>query len=291
MLWGSAFPCVKIGYELFQIKSDDTFSQILFAGSRFFIAGIITVIISSITQKKIDIPDKKTLPCILKLSVFQTILQYVCFYIGLAGSTGSKSSIITASNVFFTIVISAVIFKQEKLTLNKIIGCLIGFAGIIIINIHDGFKWDFNLNGDGFIVLSALFYAVSSALTKCYSKNRNPVTLCGWQFIVGGGVMIIIGHVFGGGFDLLDFKGSLMLLYLSSLSSIAFSLWSILLKHNPVSKVSVYGFMNPVFGVILSAILLKENSVSIPKAIISLVLISAGIILVNKNFTDKKERN
>lgn len=283
-LWGSAFPCVKIGYAIFDIKSDETFSQILFAGSRFFTAGIMTVIINSLFQKKFVYPDVKALPCIFKLSLFQTILQYMCFYVGLAGSTGSKSSIITASNVFFTIVISSLIFRQEKLTLNKILGCLIGFLGIIIINIHDGFKWDFNLRGDGFIVLSAIFYAVSSALTKHYSKKYDPVMLCGWQFVVGGGVMIIIGYALGGRFDILNLKGCFMLLYLSLLSAVAFSVWSILLKHNSVSKVSVYGFMNPVFGVVLSALLLSETEIiSIPKAIIALVFITIGIITVNLN--------
>lgn len=281
LLWGSAFPCVKIGYRLFAIESDDTFSQILFAGIRFFLAGIITVFISSVSKKKIDIPNKKAVPCILKLSLFQTILQYICFYIGLAGSTGTKSSIITASNVFFTIVISSILFKQEKLTLNKIIGCLVGFSGIILINIHDGFRWSFNLNGDGLILLSAISYAVSSSLTKRYSKEHDPVQLCGWQFIAGGIVMIAIGLGLGGRFDI-NPKGLIMLIYLALLSAVAFSVWSILLKYNPVSRVSVYGFMNPVFGVILSVLLLSETEViSISRALIALILVTAGIITVN----------
>ena len=290
LLWGSAFPCVKIGYKLLAIKSDDTFSQILFAGSRFFLAGVMTVFISSVSRKKIDIPDKKDLPCILKLSLFQTILQYISFYIGIAGSTGTKSSIITASNVFFTIVVSAVFFSHEKLKLNKVIGCLVGFAGIILINIHEGFKWNFNLNGDGFILLSAISYAVSSSLTKLYSKEHNPVTLCGWQFIAGGAVMIVMGLIFGGSFDIFNLKGFIMLLYLALLSAVAFSIWSVLLKYNNVSKVSVYGFMNPVFGVVLSAFLLSETQViSIPKAVIALILVTAGIIIVNMNRSEYKK--
>ncbi len=40
-LWGSAFPCVKIGYEMFQVEGSG--SQILFAGYRFFLAGVLTL--------------------------------------------------------------------------------------------------------------------------------------------------------------------------------------------------------------------------------------------------------
>lgn len=55
-LWGSAFPCVKIGYSLFHIVADDTFTQILFAGIRFFIAGILAIIIFSVVQRKVLVP-------------------------------------------------------------------------------------------------------------------------------------------------------------------------------------------------------------------------------------------
>ncbi|MFR1348535.1 MAG: hypothetical protein ACLSAQ_02350, partial [[Eubacterium] siraeum] len=43
-LWGSAFPCVKIGYGLFGVDTSQPMSLILFAGIRFFAAGIMVII-------------------------------------------------------------------------------------------------------------------------------------------------------------------------------------------------------------------------------------------------------
>ena len=55
------------------------------------------------------------------------------------------------------------------------------------------------------------------------------------------------------------------------------------LAANPVSRVAVFGFMNPVFGVILSAVLLGETNVVSPfLAVAALVLVSAGIVIVNR---------
>lgn len=51
-LWGSAFPCIKIGYQLFQIESEQTATQILFAGCRFALAGILTLVIGSLVKGK-----------------------------------------------------------------------------------------------------------------------------------------------------------------------------------------------------------------------------------------------
>lgn len=94
LLWGSAFPCVKIGYELFRIDASDTTSQIVFAGTRFFLAGVLALIFGSISQKRLLIPKKTDIPMIGKLALFQTILQYLFFYIGLAHTTGVKPYIL-----------------------------------------------------------------------------------------------------------------------------------------------------------------------------------------------------
>ena len=74
-----------------------------------------------------------------------------------------------------------------------------------------------------------------------------------------------------------------MLVYLVFISAVAYTLWGVLLKYNPVSKVTVFGFMNPVIGVILSAAILREQEQSSGLVcVLSLILVSAGIWLVNR---------
>ena len=282
LLWGSAFPCIKIGYEALSVAADDSFTQLLFAGIRFFLAGILTIIIGSAGKRKLMLPDAGAMPKIMLLSLFQTILQYTFFYIGLARTTGMKSSIITASNVFLAIIISVFVFRQEKLTLRKTIGCILGFTGVVIVNLTSGADMGFRLSGEGLIFLSATSYSVSSSLTKRYSCTYDPVMLSGWQFIFGGAVMTAAGSIMGGHLDTVTAKGIIMLIYLAFVSAIAFSLWGVLLKYNPVSKIAVFGFMNPVFGAILSALLLSESGTPEPwRVVVSLILIAAGIITVN----------
>ena len=297
LLWGSAFPCIKIGYELFGIVKDDVYTQILYAGMRFFLAGILAVTIGSVQAKKMLIPKKTAWIMVAKLSLFQTILQYLFFYIGLANTTGVKASIIEGSNVFVAILVAGFVFHQEKVTLRKMLGCLAGFAGVVLVNLGgEGLVMTFRLNGEGFIFFSTMAYAVSSALLKRYSQKENTVMLSGYQFAFGGLVMMLVGLTGGGriagfGSALIESAdgahftaaGLAMLVYLAFVSATAYSLWGILLKYNPVSKISVYGFMNPVFGVILSAILLNEQNGALGagRIIIALCLVGAGILIIN----------
>ena len=200
----------------------------------------------------------------------------------LAHTTGVKGSIVEASNVFLAILVSSLIFHQEKLDQKKVLGCIVGFAGVVLINLSgSNVDMSFNLTGDGFIFISAIAYALSSVLIKKYSAKSDPVMLSGYQFTAGGLVMILIGFVMGGRIHTASMPAMILLIYMALISAVAYTLWGILLKYNPVSKVSIFGFTNPVFGVILSAIILREGNVFGMKDLIALVLVSIGILIVN----------
>ena len=279
-LWGSATPFIKMGYEL-MLPRKDTASTILFAGIRFLLAGLITVVIYSIARRRVLVPRRENVGRIGLVCLFQTVLQYVFFYVGLANTSGVKGTVLSGSTAFFALLISARILKQEKLTLKKIIACILGFSGIIIVNLK-GLDFNMNFLGDAFVLFSAIASAASSSLTKKFSRYEDPVVISGYQFMAGGVLMIGIGFAFGGAvkFDSLAAVG--VIVYLAALSAIAYSLWGVLLKYNPVSKVTAYSFMTPVFGVLLSELILTEDSdVSYINLAITLVLVCTGIILIN----------
>ena len=236
----------------------------------------------SILQGRFLKAGKGDLPRIGKICLLQTVVQYFFFYVGLAHTTGVKGSIVEASNVFLAILVSSLIFHQEKLDQKKVLGCIVGFAGVVLINLSgSNVDMSFNLTGDGFIFISAIAYALSSVLIKKYSAKSDPVMLSGYQFTAGGLVMILIGFVMGGRIHTASMPAMILLIYMALISAVAYTLWGILLKYNPVSKVSIFGFTNPVFGVILSAIILREGNVFGMKDLIALVLVSIGILIVN----------
>lgn len=284
ILWGSATPAIKVGYEVFGIASGDTASQILFAGMRFALAGVLTVLFGSLLSKQVLVPKKSTIMPIIKLALVQTILQYVFFYIGHAHTSGVKAAIINGSNVFLAILFAVFIFKYEKMTLVKLIGCIAGFASIIIINLSgNGIDMSFSFWGEGAILIAAAAYALSSGLIKKFSQTENPVVLSGYQFFVGGLAMTIAGFAAGGRILGFTVTSTMLLLYMAMISAVAYTVWGILLKYNPVAKVSIFGFTNPIFGVVLSAIFLGEKNQAFGvRGIIALVLVSFGIFIINK---------
>ena len=281
-LWGSATPFIKMGYKvMFEGGKPDVPSTILFAGIRFAAAGFITIAIYSIARKKWLYPKRENYGKVAIIAAFQTCIQYFFFYIGLANTSGAKGTIISGSSSFFAIFISSLIFKQEKLTVKKVVACIVGFAGIIAVNLN-GLDFSMNFTGDAFVLFSSMSLAFSSVLIKIFSKSEDPVVISGYQFMAGGLVMIIVGLIAGGKIDHFTFGGAAILIYLSFLSAIAYALWGMLLKYNPVSKVTIFSFMTPVFGVLLTKIMLPEEStVKLINLLLSLVLVCAGVFMLN----------
>lgn len=290
-LWGSATPAIKTGYKLLEVSG--VASIMLFAGVRFFLAGVLTVIIFSIGERRFLVPKKENIPRILAVSSFQTVIQYIFFYLGLAYTSGVKGTVASGSGAFFAVLIASLIFRQEKLTFKKISACVIGFVGIVIMN-FDGLSLTgdaLDLMGVGFVLLSTVSSSFSSVLTKKYSAYESPVVISGYQFMIGGIFMAAVGLIFGGEMYMGSAGGILDLVYLAFLSAIAYSLWGILLKHNPVSRVTVFNFMTPIFGVLLTLIFLPDEPSNVTPLglVITLVLISAGILLLNYKKPEKTE--
>ena len=99
---------------------------------------------------------------------------------------------------------------------------------------------------------------------------------------MGGALLTATGFLAGGRLNLADPRGVLILVYLMFLSAVAYSLWGVLLKFNPVSSVTIFSFATPVFGVILTLIFLPEKNRVNPLLIAaSLILVSLGILILN----------
>ena len=278
-LWGSAFPCVKIGYEMFQVEGAG--SQILFAGYRFFLAGVLTFILACVLERRLVVIRRSSLPYVFGQGILQTTVQYVCFYIGLSNTTGAKGSVINASNAFFAILVAHFLMKSEKITWQKAVGCVIGFAGVIVINLAPGgLGGGFHLAGEGLILLCSFAYGTSSVTMKLISDRESPAAITAYQLLFGGALLILIGVLAGGQVGHFTPSSTLLLIYLALLSTIAFTLWAELLKYNPVGKVTVFGFSIPVFGVALSALLLGEDIFRLQN-LAALALVSLGIVVVN----------
>lgn len=280
-LWGSAFPFIKLGYAAFAVEGP--FSQILFAGLRFALAGLLLLAVLTVRGRRVPVPPKGSRLSVLRLGLVLTAGQYFFFYLGLANTTGVRGSIIQGMGTFLTVVLAHFWFHGkdgDRMTGRKALGCIVGLLGVVLAN-FEGTQGGFSFSGEGLMLLATVLFAVGSLFSKDVTKTVDPFCATGWQLLLGGLVLTLVG-LFGGGRLCVpaSFSGWGIFLYLAALSSVAFAIWTRLLQKFAAGRVAVYNFLTPLFGVLLSACLLGE-SLSGVQIVLALLLVCLGIVLVN----------
>jgi drug/metabolite transporter (DMT)-like permease len=282
LLWGSAYPAIKSGYALLGIAAADLPSKLVFAGWRFLIAGALLLALAALLRKDVLAPARRHAGALTALGFAQTTLQYVFFYVGLAYTTGVKGSILNATGVFFSVLLAHFLYRNDRLNGRKALGCAVGLAGVMAVNFRPGaLDFEFTLAGEGCIVIAALVLSAASIWGKRVSQRMDAMVMTGWQLAIGGALLLLPGYAGGGALAGFTPASAALLLYLALLSSAAFALWSLLLKHHRVSLVSAYTFSIPVFGALLSALFLDESILEWKNAL-ALLLVCQGIRLVTR---------
>lgn len=286
MVWGWAYPLIKLGFAEFQITQDMTGSKMLFAGIRFCISGLIILAMARSARKSFAVKEQKNWWFILLFTLFNTTLHYFFFYIGLSHAEGARSAILNSLSVFSVVILACIFFKSDRMTVRKIVGCLLGFAGILSLNLDafssatGGTEGGFTFLGDGFIILNALCGAAASLMTRGLSKRVDVFVGTGYSLAIGGALLIIPGLMLDGTLPNVTFLGIIYLLLLIGISTTGFGLYNKLLSCNPVGKVAIYNSLIPVVGAVTSCLCLGETFYW--KYVVAGTLAALGIYIINK---------
>lgn len=268
LLWSLAFPFIKLGYGAAGIQGDDLGSKVLYAGIRFFCAGILVLLADLVKGRKKKSGTSPSKPMdaaawrwILLFSLVNISLHYMCSYIGLSYIPSSRGSVLNSMGTFFLIILSTLLFKDDRFSVNKAAGCLLGLASILMINIHPGqaFFAQTSFMGDGMILLNALFGALGSIIGRLTAKRADMTQATGISMTLGGVFLAAAGLIIRPkGAWTVSVSSVLILTVLTLISAVAFTIYNSLVVYHPISKVAIFNAFIPVFGVCFSSLLLKE---------------------------------
>src|SRR5688572_17879235 len=213
---------------MFSIAANDVPGKLVFAGYRFVFAGLLLLVFAAFSGRRTALRlDARGWGQVTLLGLTQTLLQYIFFYVGLAYTTGVKGSIMNATGTFFSVLLAHVIYHNDRLSHAKVWGCVIGFAGVMVVNFApDLLDFHFTLLGEGFVVIAAFVLSAASIYGKRVSQRMDSVVMTGYQLAIGGVALLAAGFGFGGTLTGFTVGSVLLLGYMVLLSAAAFTLWS-----------------------------------------------------------------
>ncbi len=278
--WGWAYPLIKLGFEEFGILPQMTAEKMLFAGVRFMIAGAIVLVIAAVTRRSFAMLRGDGWWYISFYGLLNTALHYAFFYIGLSHSAGARAAVLNSLGVFILVLLACIFFKSDKLTLPKVLGCILGFAGVLTLNAGGAESGGFTFMGDGMIVLNALCAAFSGLLTRGIAKRVDVFVGTGYSLAIGGVLLAVPSLAMGASLPCITLPGLGILALLVGISAMGFMLYNKLISCNPVGKVAIFNSLIPVVGAITSCMCLNE--IFYFKYLVAAVLAMAGIYVINR---------
>ena len=198
ILWGSAFPVLKITYEEMLLSSGDYGARMMLAAIRFLLAGLLLLLVVRLGVRQTVRIKRKFWPALALLGILQISLQYFFFYNGLAKTSGMKAAILQSSSIFFIVLLAHFYYKNDRLSWSKIFGLTTGFIGIVLINWGETFTLEFSVTGEGFLIMAGLTSAVAMLIAKSLAQDIDAFLLTAWQMIIGGVLLFAIGILYQG---------------------------------------------------------------------------------------------
>jgi drug/metabolite transporter (DMT)-like permease len=286
ILWSTAYPFIKIGLEYS--------TPLHFAGSRFILAGLM-IFPFTIRPKLYLRMIRENLKLVLWVTLLQTVINYTLFYFGMDLVPGAIGAVIVGAQPFVTAIVSRIMIKEERFTRAKVLTICLGLAGILMVSLgrqelQIGSKLE--LAGIAMIFIANISTATSNVLISREGRKMNPLVLSSFSIFVGGLFIFAISFFIEDVPSKPDFpiRYWLVLIWLAFMSAFTFSKWYQLLQRPEVkvSELNLWKFIIPVFGAILSWILVPgENADWV--TIAGIVVISLSLIYFF-GVTGRKER-
>ena len=285
LLWGSLFPVVKLGFSVYQITT--TADILLFAGIRFVICGGVICAFLAVGNKSSFKPVGKSLLPVLLMGVFAIVLHYGFTYTGLELTDSSKTALIKQIGALFYVCFSFLFIKEDQPTFKKIFAALVGFLGIIVLNINDG-GFSFAV-GDCLILCASFCTVLSNVIGKKAFASVSPITATGVSQLFGGAVLLVVGAAMGGRASFALDASLWIMAYICIASIISYCIWYGIVKSGELSQLFIIKFAEPVFACLLGAMILGENIWRI-QYLLAFLLIGGSICLTHIKFGSKKFR-
>jgi drug/metabolite transporter (DMT)-like permease len=257
LLWSTAFAGIKIGL--------DYSTPLQFGGIRFFIAGLLVFPLAYRYNPRYFRIIRDNLGLILLLALLQTFLQNTMFYTGINLIPAAVAAIVIGSQPLFIALVANFFMPGERMTLYKTGAILLGIAGVALVS----FGKDPS-SATGHVALAGIVLVlgvnvVSGFANILVAREKGkvpPLVISSSSMMLGGAALFLVSIPLEGlHFGPRPTVFYLSLTWLSMLSAVAISIWTILLKRPGivVSDLNLWKFLIPLFGALLSWILLPEE--------------------------------
>ena len=248
--------------------------------NRVFFASIVMVILIKLLGKRFP-ASRKNIFLLFLLGLTNNAIPFSAIVYGQQFITGGLASIINTNTAFFTLILSSMMFVDERLTMIRLLGIILGITGVIIaIGPSELLSLSVDNLGQQCIILATLCYAISTTMARKFIKGVDPLVSV---------TVMLLSSAFWMGIIVLYMEGlplftpstvniiSIGLLAVLS-TSLAYILYFMLLERAGAGTTTLVTVLIPPFAMIMDAIFLKEEITS--PQVAGFMFVAVGVVMV-----------
>ena len=278
VVWGSTYLAIRVMVH--------TIPPLLAGGIRFLTAGAIAYAWLSLRRGRaaVRVSASELLACTLVGSAL-IVGGNGLVSIAERDVPSGLAALVIASTPLWVVVLRAV--SREGIPWTTLAGVALGFVGVGVLVLDGRRSSGATLFGLLLLVAAAASWASGSFFSKRLPLPHDPFVSTIVQMLVGGAVMLVVGLLLGEASDLamdeIAASSLTALVYLVFVGSLlAFTAYTWLLQHAPISKVATYAYVNPVIAIVLGWALLDE-------AVTARILLGAALVVASVAFIVSRE--
>lgn len=271
-LWALCFPLISYGLS--------ASPPMTFAALRALIAGCVLLGIAQ-WQGRMPIKSLRLWGSIVLVGLTATSLGFFGMFYGGSSVSPGLATVVANTQPLIAALLALVIL-QERLSRSQRYGLAAGFAGVVLIGGPSVFGTGSQITGMSYILIGAVGIAISNIVLTQIAGRVDTLRAMAWQLIIGSAPLGLLAYWTESGSAILwswQFAATLLTLSVAGTAA-AFILWFWLLQHETLSRLNVYTFLTPIFGLMMGAAFFSEKIPSL--ALIGVPVCIAGIYWVNK---------
>jgi drug/metabolite transporter (DMT)-like permease len=285
LIWGSSFLFIRIAVQ--QLPP----FEVVFIRTGLAAVGLIIAVYARGMRMPTNWDGIRPL---VFLGIANTIIPFALITWGEVSIDSGLAAVLQATAALFTLVVAHFNFHDERITMKKIGGLVVGFIGVVILasrSWQDGQIVAGNLAGQLAIVVASFFYAIGGTYSrKVVSGRLEPfVTAAGTMTVAAilSGIIMLVAPLLGGPSPVapadMQLNVLVTVIILGLLNTcVAYMIFYTIIRVLGAARTSMVTYVVPAVGLILGAIFLSEEVDF--RLLLGAALIMAGIGIVNLRF-------
>jgi drug/metabolite transporter (DMT)-like permease len=278
--WGSSYLFIKIGVE--------TLTPFTLVAARLTIGIAVLTVVTLVSRQALPRVRGPYLH-LVAVALLGIVIPFSLITWGEQTIDSGLAAILTGSVPLFAIVLAAMVLVDEPITINRLFGLLIGFAGVVILTSPSlGSGSGSSLQGELALIGAAVSYGAAGVYARRYVKDVTPMVSAllevGYAFVI----MVVLALVFEDPLaSRVEASTILSVVWLGLVGSgLAFLAFFFLLGRWGATRTSLVAYLLPVVGVVLGFVV-RGETISLP-VFAGMLLIIAGVALANSPYGQRR---